>query len=745
MNRWIVSVMIIAGTCAFYSVDATSLSRVSLDGHADWDSPIEALTDYVYGQERDQLHAVTRMVNEAHNNLETRRELERLLIAVIEDDDATVDAKAFACEVLSHIGGHATVFPVASLLSDPVLAVHACVVLERLPVMEANRALRESLDTLSGPLRVGVINALGNRGEEVAVSALTPLLDSPEYGAAAAAALGAIGGDEAMQQLALAWARKGPDAALELGILRGAETAASKGNMDNAVAMFEFLFIESADESLQTAGFTGLLQHRPHHVQTLLKDTLCPDAPHFTDAVLYMLGTADNKAEIADALSSVFESLDETVQETLATALGSRFSLAVDFQNEALSKAVADVQDARRAAVRQNVMENSTITADDPVFPDGHTLVRYLNCGVPQPESDNDGPDFALVEGLFYDMPGVEGAAGTLAHGREQVVYELQGLAPDHAYVLGFTWWDGDDSARMQSVRFSTDGTSWETVLPPTRPAAYNADASTWARVLLPLTGPYEGVETLRVAFVNEEGPNAVVNELFLLQRTEPPRSKRILIVTGDDFAGHDWRTTAPVFAALLREDDRLEVAITESPAFYGSPLLSHYDASVLHFKNYEDRLPLGRECWDGLTNHVAAGNGLVLSHFGCGAFEEWDGFVDVAGRIWNPALPAHDPHGTFTVRMTDEAHPITRGLDDFETIDELYTCLDGDTPITVLCDAVSVVDGEVYPMAFIVENTGGRVFHCVLGHDAQAYEAPEVRALFRRATAWAAGLSPTP
>ena len=37
-----------------------------------------------------------------------------------------------------------------------------------------------------------------------------------------------------------------------------------------------------------------------------------------------------------------------------------------------------------------------------------------------------------------------------------------------------------------------------------------------------------------------------------------------------------------------------------------------------------------------------------------------------------------------------------------------------------------------------------GRVFHCVLGHDVKALRAaPEVLELFRRGTAWAAGLEP--
>lgn len=383
------------------------------------------------------------------------------------------------------------------------------------------------------------------------------------------------------------------------------------------------------------------------------------------------------------------------------------------------------------------------VSPESPLLPDGYRMVAWLNCGEQTCTDEERKPRIQLLNGAAYAFPGVAGPLGSAAFDADRVVYEISGLSPERDYVLGFSWWDEDAHGRVQSAAFSLDADeeTWDTVLPPVRASAFNADKSTWARAHLPFAAPYDRAESLRVAFVSEDGPNAVVNELWLLEREAGPTPRRVLIVTGDDYAGHDWRATAPALAEILREEKQLEVSITESPAIFASPLMIHYDAAVLHFKNYADRLPLGPAIQEGLKRYVESGRGLLLTHFACGAFEEWDGFVDIAGRIWNPALPAHDPHGRFTVRVTDETHPITEGMRDFETIDELYTCLDGDAPITVLCDAVSVVDGRKYPMAFIVENTGGRVFHCVLGHDVVAYQEEGVRYLFQRAIAWALGM----
>jgi uncharacterized protein len=225
---------------------------------------------------------------------------------------------------------------------------------------------------------------------------------------------------------------------------------------------------------------------------------------------------------------------------------------------------------------------------------------------------------------------------------------------------------------------------------------------------------------------------------------------RRILIVTGEDYSGHHWQETTPILRSALKADPRLNVELLWGLETLGEKDLSPYSAVVMHFKNYDPAVP-GRAAFDSLTEFVEGGGGLVLVHFACGAFEEFqDDFEQLAGRVWFGAKPPpgaaqHDPHGEFTVHLTDPDHPITLGLTDFETSDELYTCLQGDTPITVLADAVSKRDGKRYPMAFTLTPGHGRVFHSVLGHDVAALTNEPVAELYRRATAWAAGLDPVP
>ena len=120
---------------------------------------------------------------------------------------------------------------------------------------------------------------------------------------------------------------------------------------------------------------------------------------------------------------------------------------------------------------------------------------------------------------------------------------------------------------------------------------------------------------------------------------------------------------------------------------------------------------------------------------------QEWNGYVKVSGRIWDPQKPPHDPYGEFTVRILQTGHPVTKGIPNFTTTDELYTCFSGDTKIDVLAEATSKVDHSSQPMAFVLTPGKGRVFNSPLGHNLAALHAQGVRDLYLHATLWTAGL----
>jgi type 1 glutamine amidotransferase len=387
--------------------------------------------------------------------------------------------------------------------------------------------------------------------------------------------------------------------------------------------------------------------------------------------------------------------------------------------------------------------------------PDGYELAAYVDCGPSRLAASAAGSlrqlrgePYAWKDSLPFE------SLGTVAFDSTDVVYAVADLKAENEYVLGFTWWDFDHQKRMQSVRFGTgQADAWTTVLPATPAESWYEDKPTWSELFLPIPESYVKAGHFEVSFHLESGPNVVVSEVWLLCKSAaqpkptivPKDLRRIAIITGDDYPGHLWRLTAPELATILREDPRLEVTIEDSPYMLASPLMAHYDAAIIHYMNWQPRPDPGAAVQKGLEAYVQSGKGLIFVHFACGAFQKWAGFAKIAGRIFDPKLPPHDPYGPFEVKVTDRDHPITKQMAAFKTTDELYTCLTGDTPIRVLLEATSKVDQKNHPMGFVHEVGKGHVFHSPLGHDLNALRAPGARELYRRAAAWVTGLEQQP
>ncbi len=414
-------------------------------------------------------------------------------------------------------------------------------------------------------------------------------------------------------------------------------------------------------------------------------------------------------------------------------------------------------RDADNASPVHRHVANEALARLAPRLVQLTNVLCYLDCGAVPRADGLRGVSIAVRRGepwRWADTP-----PGTVVFDPQEVLIEVTGLSPTGLYEVGLSWWDYDGGGREQSVFVNGEPAIPRTALPRWRGAEQPA-----AVIRLPLSATaLRGGGPVTLAVRREAGPNAVVGEVWLCAPTNsaspspaaPPievrantgATCRVLIVTGEDIPGHNWRETTPRLVAALAADPRLEVNVTETPALLATPAIEPFRVIVLHVQN--DRSAPSAVALDNLRRAVSNGCGLVVAHFASGAFFDrasnavWPAYAELAGRVWNPRLRGHDPRGPFAVRIRDPVHPVTLGLSDFTTDDELYTCLDGDAPIRVLADAVSKVDGRPYPLVFTREFGRGRVFHCALGHDVRALAPPAVAALYRRGVVWAAGLPP--
>jgi HEAT repeat protein len=219
--------------------------------------------------------------------------------------------KAIACKELAVYGTVDAVPALAKLLTDQELASWARIALEAIPGSAADKALRDALPKLQGQLLVGVINSIGVRRDPKAVSALVGKLKAKdaEVAAAAAVALGHIGGDKAAKALtkALTSTPVGTRSAVAQGCILSAERFLAEGDQAKATKLYDTVRKADVPQQRILEATRGAILARQADGIPLLLETL-----HSRD-----------KAVLSIGLRTARELPGNAVTEALAVELGS--------------------------------------------------------------------------------------------------------------------------------------------------------------------------------------------------------------------------------------------------------------------------------------------------------------------------------------------------------------------------------------------------------------------------------------
>ena len=187
---------------------------------------------------------------------------EQQLIGVLQSNPSAAEKNA-ACARLKRIGTDLSVPALASLLTDEQLSHSARYALESMPSSKAGQALTDALGKTSGLTKVGIINSLGMRGEKRAVPALAKSLADHDdlVAAAAATALGQIGGTSALKALQKASAESAAPVhdAIADAWLRGANRLLAAGSRSKALGIFQALYETEKSDIYRTAAYRGMI------------------------------------------------------------------------------------------------------------------------------------------------------------------------------------------------------------------------------------------------------------------------------------------------------------------------------------------------------------------------------------------------------------------------------------------------------------------------------------------------------
>jgi type 1 glutamine amidotransferase len=218
--------------------------------------------------------------------------------------------------------------------------------------------------------------------------------------------------------------------------------------------------------------------------------------------------------------------------------------------------------------------------------------------------------------------------------------------------------------------------------------------------------------------------------------RAAAPEKARVLIVTGFDVGSHQWQESTRMIQGILEESGRFTVDVAEDKEALAK--LGDYDAVVLNYGFWKEPEP-SDAAKQGLIEYVRNGGNLIALHFACSSFQEWDEYAKLLGRVWKQGVGGHGPYGEFEVNIRAAEHPITSGLKDFKTEDELYAKLTGDEEIEILASGYSDWSGKVEPLVFVKPYGKGRVVQNLLGHGLDSKRNESYQTLLKRCVEWAA------
>lgn len=166
---------------------------------------------------------------------------------------------------LNYLGHEESVDAVAKSLDDGDAQIRDAArrALANMPAVQANAKLLAKLKGSSGTWRVGLINALGFRGEKASVGPLAGLLSGSDRATATAAAnaLGRIGGAQATAALkaALSKAPNTLKAPFADAYLRCADKLLKDGKAPEALAIYNQLSTADNPRAIRLAALKGIL------------------------------------------------------------------------------------------------------------------------------------------------------------------------------------------------------------------------------------------------------------------------------------------------------------------------------------------------------------------------------------------------------------------------------------------------------------------------------------------------------
>ena len=214
-----------------------------------------------------------------------------------------------------------------------------------------------------------------------------------------------------------------------------------------------------------------------------------------------------------------------------------------------------------------------------------------------------------------------------------------------------------------------------------------------------------------------------------------------LLLLSGKN--NHAWQKTTPKLQEIFGQGNLFTVTVTERPDTLSELSLKPFQLIVSNWNAWpEKKCTWSNSTKAAILNFVQNGGGFVFVHSAGSTNYDWPGYQNLAGAAWGDSTK-HGKISPFQVKFSGPKHPVTKGMTDFWTTDELWVDSRINGKPGILAKAFAPVSNkgsdELEPIMFCGKFGKGHSFSLLLGHDAQAMRNCGFQTLLLRGSEWAA------
>ena len=213
----------------------------------------------------------------------------------------------------------------------------------------------------------------------------------------------------------------------------------------------------------------------------------------------------------------------------------------------------------------------------------------------------------------------------------------------------------------------------------------------------------------------------------------------RVLLITG----GHSFDKEP--FYEFMKSFQGITVSEVKHPdalAMFRPENRASYDVVLL----YDMPGAIDEQEKKDFMDCLKEGKGVIVWHHAYCSYQDWPEYQNIAGgryhqKEWTDDTGDSHPASTyehdvqFRVKVADTEHPVTKGIQDFDIVDETYGngTVNPDVHILLTTDDLSSTPSVAWTNRY----GKSKVVTILLGHDSQAWTNPSFEKLLTQAILW--------